>query len=277
MGLRVATNVQSLAAQRNLGINTTAQKQSLEKLASGARIVRASDDAAGLAIAENMRGQIRSIGQATRNASDGISMIQTAEGAMNEVANILIRFRELSIQGASDTIGDVERGFIDKEVQQLRQEIDRIASSTEFNGKKLLSGEGDVLEIQVGTQNNPEQDRFVFDLAKTNVRTDNLGVSDISVKSKEEAQNNLSKVDTAIKVLAENRSELGALQNRLQASVRNLNIYGENLSGARSRIFDVDVAAETAELTKNNILAQAGTSVLSQANQNNMLALKLIG
>lgn len=277
MGIRVSTNVQSLAAQRALGITSTAQQSSLEKLSSGTRITRAADDAAGLAIAEKMRGQIRSIAQDVRNANDGISMIQTAEGAMNEIGNILIRFRELSIQAASDTLGDKERGFIDKEVQQLRQEIDRVSMSTEYNGKKLLSGEGEPLEIQVGLNNDPVRDRFLFDLSKTSVTATNLGVGDINVLTKESAQNNLAKIDDAIRTLTENRSEMGALQNRLQSSVANMQVYHENLSGARSRIFDVDVASETAELTKRNILSQAGISVLSQANQNNMSALKLLG
>ncbi len=276
MGLRVSTNTQSLAAQRNLGINSSSQKSNLEHLASGSRIVRAADDAAGLAIAEKMRGQIRSVRQDIRNANDGISMIQTAEGAMNEVGNILIRFRELSIQAASDTIGDVERGFIDKEVQQLRQEIDRIAAGTEFNGKKLLNGEGELLEIQVGVHNNPDHDRFYFDVAKTNATTAALGVSDISVASKESARENLAKIDGAIESLTGNRAELGALQNRLQSTINSLGIYEENMSGARSRIYDVDVASETAELTKNNILTAATVSVLSQANQNNLSALKLL-
>src|SRR5665213_524866 len=162
MGLRINTNIQSLAAQRSLGINSAAQKSSLEKLSSGTRIVRAADDAAGLAISEKMKSHIRSLGQDMRNANDGISMIQTAEGAMNETGNILTRFRELSIQAASDTIGDTERGFIDKEVQQLGSEIDRIAKSTEYNGRKLLSGEGDALEIQVGLKNDKVLDRFVY-------------------------------------------------------------------------------------------------------------------
>jgi flagellin len=277
MGLRIATNTQSLAAQRNLGTNSMAQKNSLEKLASGTRIVRAADDAAGLAISENMRASIRSVRQDVRNANDGISMIQTAEGGMNEVSNILVRFRELSIQAASDTIGDTERGFIDKEVQQLKQEIDRIAAATEYNGHQLLSGEGKVLEVQVGQNNSPELDRFQFDTSKTNVSTAKLGVGSITVASKESAQENLSMIDTALRTVVENRAELGALQNRFQSAVNSLQIYDENLSGARSRIFDVDMASETAELTKNNILTTAGTSVLSQANQNAMQALKLIG
>ncbi|HUP56494.1 MAG TPA: flagellin [Bdellovibrionota bacterium] len=277
MGLRINTNVQSLAAQRNLGLNSAAQKSSLEKLASGTRITKAADDAAGLAISENMRASIRSIRQATRNANDGISMIQTAEGGMNEISNILVRFRELSIQAASDTIGDTERGFVDKEVQQLKAEIDRIANSTEYNGRKLLKGEGELLEVQIGMKNVPEEDRFVYDQAKTMATADHLGVSSISVKTKEEAQNNLDMVDTAIKSLVENRAELGALQNRVQSTVNNLQIYDENLSAAQSRIRDVDMASETAELTKNNILTSAGVSVLSQANQNNLQALKLMG
>lgn len=277
MGLRVNTNTQSLAAQRNLGVNSAAQKASLEKLSSGTRITHAADDAAGLAIAEKMRAGIRSLRQDMRNANDGISMIQTAEGAMNEVGNVLVRFRELSIQAASDTIGDAERGFIDKEVQQLRQEVDRIAQGTEYNGKKVLNGEGETMEIQIGMGNDEKLDRFQYNIAATNITADRLGVSDIAVTSKEEAQTNLTKIDDAIKTLSENRAELGALQNRLQSSVSNMEVYHENLSGARSRIYDVDMASETSELTKTNILSQASTAVLSQANQNNMLALKLIG
>jgi len=277
MGLRINTNVQSLAAQRNLGSTNRSQQSSLEKLASGTRIVRSADDAAGLAISEKMKAQIRSIRQDTRNANDGISMIQTAEGGLNEIGNILVRFRELSIQAASDTIGDTERGFIDKEVSQLKSEIDRISQSTEFNGHKLLTGDGRKLEIQVGQGNHSDTDRFEFDTATTNASADRLGVKDLSVASKESAQGNLSTIDTAIESLSSARANLGAMQNRLQSVVNNLGVYDENLSAARSRIYDIDMASETAELSKNNILSQAGTSVLSQANQNPMLALKLMG
>lgn len=277
MGLRVNTNTQSMAAQRNLGLNNSAQKASIEKLAAGSRIVKAADDAAGLAISERMQAQIKSQGQAIRNANDGISMIQTAEGAMNEVSNMLIRFRELSMQGASDTIGDTERRFIDKEVQQLKSEIDRIAQSTEYNGTKLLNGEAGVLEVQIGLQNNPEQDRFQFDAGATQVTTDHLEVSDLAVASKEASQENLEKIDTALNKVNENRANLGAMQNRLTSAVSNMQIYNENLSNAKSRIKDLDVASETAELTKTNILTSASISVLSQANNNPMAALKLIG
>jgi len=277
MGLRIGTNVQSIAAQRALSTNSAAQKLSLERLSSGARITRAADDAAGLAIAEKMRSHIRSVGQDIRNANDGISMIQTAEGGMNETANILTRFRELSIQAASDTIGDTERGFINKEVGQLSQEVDRIAQSTSYNGKKLLSGEGEALEIQVGLNNDAKLDRFVYDVQKTDTSSKALGIDGIQVATKEQAQNNLAKIDEAIKQISGNRSEMGALQNRLQSSVNDLAVYNENLSAGRSRIYDVDMASETSELTRSNILTQATTSVLGQANQNSMLALKLLG
>ena len=177
MGLRIATNVQSLAAQRNFGLNSAAQKASLEHLASGSRINRAADDAAGLAISENMRGQIRSVRQAVRNANDGISMIQTAEGGMSEVGNILIRFRELAVQAASDTVGDPERAFINKEVQQMKEEVSRISQTTEFNGRKLLTGEGDAVSIQVGTHNMEGEDRFTFDPVKSGATLERMGLT----------------------------------------------------------------------------------------------------
>jgi flagellin len=277
MGLRINTNVQALAAQRNLGVSNLRQQSSLEKMASGTRISKAADDSAGLAISEKMRADIRSLRQDSRNANDGISLVQVAEGGMNEVGNILTRFRELSIQAASDTIGDKERGFINKEVQQLRAEVDRISATTEFNGHKLLAGQGEKLEIQVGLNNSPENDRFVFDTQKMKTSLDGLGLTDINTETKEAAQSNLAKIDAAITSLSENRSEIGALQNRLGSSVQNLAIYEENLSAARSRIYDVDMASESSEMTKNSILSQAGTSVLSQANSNAQMALKLLG
>lgn len=277
MGLRIATNVQSLAAQRNLGNTTNVLNRSLERLSSGQRINRAGDDAAGLAISEKLRANIRSMRQATRNAGDGVSMIQTAEGAMNEVSNILVRLRELSIQASSDTIGDTERAFIDKEVQGLKAEVDRIAASTEFNGTRILDGTAGVLDIQVGLNNDPFQDRFVYNAGDTNTTLANLGLSDVTTGSKEMAQGNLAKIDSALTVLNSNRAGLGALQNRLQSAMNNMQIYSENLAAANSRIRDTDMAEETSELTKMNILASAGVSVLGQANSNSQLALKLIG
>lgn len=277
MGLRINTNIQALAAQRALGINKHAQEQSLEHLSSGSRINRAGDDAAGLAISEQIRANTRSLAQAGRNAQDGISMVQVAEGGTNEVSNILVRMRELSIQAASDTIGDRERGFIDREIQALKQETDRIANNTEFNGNKLLNGTSQKLDIQVGINNNPTEDRLVFNADEQNTTSTALGIHDVSTMTKENAQENLTKLDDAISRLNSNRSSLGAVQNRLQSTINNINIYRENLESARSRIRDCDMAVETSELTRNNILTSAGVSVLSQANQNPQLALKLLG
>ncbi len=276
MGLRINTNVQSLVAQRNLNRSNMKQQSSLEKISSGTRIAKAADDSAGLAIATKMGADIRSLRQDNRNANDGISLIQVAEGGMNEVGNILTRFRELSIQAASDTIGDKERGFINKEVLQLKSEVDRISQTTEFNGRKLLAGVGGTLEIQVGLNNSPEFDRFSFDTAKQNISTEALGITDINTMTKQAAQENLGKIDSAIKNLSENRAEVGALQNRLASSISNLSTYEENLAAAKSRIYDVDIASETSELTKSNILTQAGTAILGQANNNSLSALKLL-
>lgn len=277
MGLRINTNIQALAAQRSLRLNNEKMQNSLEKLASGTRINRSGDDAAGLAISEKLKSSIRSLKQATRNANDGVSLIQVAEGGMAEVGNILTRLRELSIQAASDTIGDSERGFLDKEVQSLKNEVDRITRTTEFNGRKLLDGSTPQLEIQVGIRNNPDEDRFIFDASKLITSLDVLGITDIGTQSKADAQENLTKLDVAIDKLNGNRSELGALQNRLASSINNLSIYRENLEGANSRIRDTDMAEETSELTKANILTQSTVSTLAQANQTPQMALKLLG
>jgi flagellin len=276
MGLRIATNIQSLAAQRSLGINNGNQQRSLERLSSGNRINRAGDDAAGLAISERMKANIRSMKQAIRNANDGVSLVQVAEGSMNEISNIMIRLRELSIQGSSDTIGDTERRFIDKEVQSLKAEIDRISETTEFNGRKLLNGQSDPLEIQIGLNNRPGEDRFIFDSKNLLTTTERFSLTDVSTMTKGSSQENLEKLDNAISMLNENRAELGALQNRLSSTINNQNIYRENLEAANSRIRDTDMAEETAELTKSNILTQATVSVLAQANQTPQMALKLL-
>lgn len=277
MGLRINTNIQALVAQRSLDVNRRAQENSLERLSSGSRINKAADDAAGLAISERIRANTRSLSQAGRNAQDGVSLVQVAEGGTNEVTNILVRMRELSIQAASDTIGDKERSFIDKEVGQLRSEVDRIAQTTEFNGTKLLNGSAPSLDVQVGLNNNPLEDRLVINAAEQNVTTAALGISDIKTLTKADAQGNLAVLDNALTRVNENRSALGAIQNRMQSTINNIAVYKENLDAARSRIKDTDMATETSELTKSNILTQAGISVLSQANQNPQAALKLLG
>jgi flagellin len=276
MGLRINTNVASLNAQRNLSGTRVAQQKTLEQLSSGQRINRAGDDAAGLAISENLKAQIRGLGQAERNAQDGISLVQIAEGGLSEVSNILIRLRELAVQAASDTIGPTERKFLNVEFEQLTAEVDRIANSTEFNRVPLLNGTGAVFDIQIGTRNDPLSDRLTFDASSADINVAALGLNLASVADKISAQNSLASIDQAIVSVSGIRADFGALQNRLQSTINNLQISVENLSSANSRVRDADIAKSTAELTKNNILMQAGTSVLAQANQSTTSALSLI-
>jgi len=259
-----------------MGMTRMNLDKSLERLASGSRINHAGDDAAGLAISENLRAQVRGIRQAKRNALDGISMIQVSEGGLNEIGNILIRLRELSIQAASDTIGDTERGFTDREFQSLKLEVERIANVTNFNGTPLLNGRAGVMEIQVGVQNNPLLDRIIFDGQRSDTTLEALKMGGESVATKQGAQLSLSVIDDALIRVNSVRSDLGALQNRMQSTINNLAISDENLSAANSRIRDADIAEEVSEMTKQNILMQAGISVLSQANQTNSVAVKLL-
>lgn len=276
MGLRINTNVASLNAQRNLHGTRNGMNKSLERLSSGQRINRAGDDAAGLAISENLKAQIRGLGQAERNAEDGVSLVQIAEGALGEVSNILIRLRELSVQAASDTIGPTERKFLNVEFEQLTSEVDRIANSTEFNRVPLLNGTGAVFDIQIGTRNDPITDRLTFDASSADVNVAALGLNLASVADKISAQNSLSAIDQSIVSVSGIRADFGALQNRLQSTINNIQVSVENLAAANSRVRDTDIAAETAELTKQNILMQAGTSVLAQANSSTTSALSLI-
>ena len=277
MGFRINTNTASLSAQKALKTRTAEEQNLTAQLSTGQRINKSADDAAGLAISEKLKANIRSSQQANRNANDGISMIQVAEGALNEQGNILTRLRELAIQSASDTVGDTERGFTDMEYQQLKSEMERISQTTKFNGNSLLDGKGDKLEFQIGSGNNEFQDRIVYDSGKINSGLDALGLGDLSVGSKEGAQGSLEVVDAAINSLAGQRAELGALQNRLTATSANLETSVENMSAANSRIRDVDYAAATAQNAQNSIIKQAGTSVLSQANSAPQQALRLIG
>ncbi len=277
MGLRINTNVPSLAAQRSLRNNNEALSENLNKLSSGKRIVKSADDAAGMAISSRLTALIRGNYQAERNANDGISLVQVAEGGLNEAQNILVRMRELAIQAASDTIGDPERALAEKEYQQIKQELDRISRVTEFNGAKLLDGSAGVYDIQVGVRNDAFNDRISFDAGKINATLDTLGVSGASISSKEGARNSLDDVDKALTHVAEQRAELGAVQNRLQSTIQNLQIAGENLSAANSRILDADYAKEISENARLNVLANAGVSALSATNQRNNLVLKLLG
>ncbi len=276
MGLRIATNTAAMNAHRQMSVTRQDLDKTLERLASGSRINSAGDDAAGLAISESLRALIRGMRQAKRNAQDGISMIQVTEGGLNEISNILIRLRELAIQAASDTIGDVERQFADREFQSLKQEVDRISNVTNFNGTPLLNGRAGIFEIQVGTNNNPILDRIVYNGERSDATLDALKLGGESIATKQGSQLTLSVIDDALIRVNSIRADLGAMQNRLQSTINNLAIYDENLSTAKSRIRDSDVAHEATELTKQNILMQSGISVMQHANNMNAMAVQLL-
>ena len=333
MGLRIATNIASLSAQRTLARNAVKQTNIMGKLSSGSRINRASDDAAGLAMSEKLRARISGTGQAERNANDGISMLQTAEGGLNEVSRILIRLRELAVQSSSDTVGNSERQFANLEYQNLKKEIERISQVTEYNGAKLLNGEGldgkgGSYDIQVGVYNRQFEDRLTYKagmidstLAKLfggeemvkqqkemrqklneidstdyehdrervaarkvlqkeyveSLITGKNPVSELSVDTKELAQLSLRSLDTAIQNVSKQRAELGSVQNRLNSVIANLQVSSENLNSTNSRIRDTEYASESAENMKLNILNQASSAVLAQANANGQGALRLLG
>ncbi|MFM8312683.1 MAG: flagellin [Deltaproteobacteria bacterium] len=276
MGLQINTNEVSLAAQRNLEVTDRRFKGTVQRLSSGSRIVQASDDPAGLAISDSLEATIRSMGAATRNAQDGISLIQVYEGGTNEINNMLVRMRELAIQSASDSVGDRERTMLDNEVQQLKQEIDRLASSTKFNGQELLSGEAVNLEFQVGPNNNPEVDRIKFNPGDTNLKTGALGVDSFNVSNRDDARDGLDSIDEALVKVNDIRARVGASQSRLQTTISAQGIFTENLMAAKSRIRDADITRETSNLTRDSILRQAGVAVLTQANQTPALALSLL-
>lgn len=277
MGLRINTNMMSINAQRNLRGTQLSLATASERLSSGQRINKSADDAAGLAISENLGGAVRSFRQSNRNALDGISFIQVAEGGMNEVSNMITRLRELSVQAASDTIGNNERGYLDREAQQLKNEIERIAQGTQYNGTPLLNGDGEKLDFQIGIRNDEFLDRISYDPSLTNVSINALGIQDIDLTQKTAAQEGLLSLDGSLGVLNSNRAQLGALQNRLNSTINNTEVAIENLSAAKSRIRDADVAAESAETARSSIMLQSGISVLAQANQSQAMALKLLG
>lgn len=277
MGFRISTNIASVNAQRNLNDSQSKISDSMAKLASGSRINKAADDAAGLAISENLKAQVRSTRMASRNAQDGVSMVQTAEGGLNELSSIVTRLRELGIQAASDTVGDTERGFLDKEVQQLKNEMQRIAQVTKWGSTGLLDGSTPTFDFQVGINNNDFADRISYDGSQNTATIDALGLAGLDYTSKEGAQSALEQLDAAQTNVNGMRANLGALQNRLTSTITNLGVAEENLSAANSRIRDTDVASATAEMTRNSILLQSATSTLAQANSKDQLALKLIG
>jgi flagellin len=276
MGLQINTNEVSLAAQRNLEATDKNYKATVQRLASGSRIVQASDDPAGLAISDSLDANIRSLGAAIRNAQDGVSLIQVFEGGTNEINNMLVRMRELSMQSASDTIGDKERAMLDNEVQQLKDEVQRIARTTKFAGRELLSGESVNMEFQVGPGNNAEVDRIRFNPGDTDMRTGALGIESINVNNREDARNNLESIDDALTKVNDIRARVGSAQSRLTTTISAQQIFSENLMAAKSRIKDADIATESSNMTKYSILRQAGVAVLTQANQTPALALSLL-
>lgn len=305
MGIRIKTNVESLVAQRRVGESRKALGESFEKLASGQRVNKSADDAAGLAVSERIRSKVRSLDVAKRNANDGVSYIQVAEGGLNETTNIVIRMRELASQSASDTIGNRERDFLNKEFQQLRQEVGRIVASTEFNGAKVLDAdEQKPMKIFVGASNrgndqdgnspdidlDNDPDVLTIDLKDLSYFKEALkGVTDESLSivpsdsdggaadlGPDGTNDIFNRLDTMLDSMASYRAVLGSVQSRLNSTMTNIDVTSENLSAAQSRIRDVDYASETAKLAQNRILTQAGVSVLSQANQNSELALQLL-
>ena len=277
MGLRIATNIASQTVQKNLKEVSSKSDSSLEKLSSGKRITKAADDAAGLAISTNLEAQTKGLRQATRNANDGISLVQTAEGGLNEVSNILVRMRELTIQAASDTVGENERGFLDKEYQQLVAEVDRISESTTFNGAQLLNGEGSgSLDFQVGAFAG-EQNKIAFDSSEADASSGSIGISGTGISDKGDALCSIDSIDEAIDKVSGQRATLGSIQSRLQSTVSNLEVQTINQDNARSVIQDVDVAQESAKLAANSVVKSAGITTLAQANGLPNNALRLIG
>jgi flagellin len=277
MGLRIATNVASEFVQKNLKKVSQSAEESLNKLSSGKRITKASDDAAGLAIAQTLKSETKSVRMATQNANNAISVVQTAEGGLGEISNIMTRLRELTIQSASDTVSDNERGFIDKEYQQLLQEQDRIAQTTEFSGINLLNGEGPAeMDFQVGIKGS-ETSRITFDSSEANASADNLGVSGTSVETKEDARASIENLDEAMNSVSGYRATLGSVQSRLQSSISNLETTAANQEATRSKIEDVDVALESSKLASAQVVKAAGISTLSQANNIPSSAIRLIG
>jgi flagellin len=278
MGLVINTNVASINAQRNMMRTQDELGTSLSRLSSGMRITAAKDDAAGLAISEKLKAQIRGLSQDERNAQDGISLVQTAEGALNEVSGALIRMRELAVQAATGTLGTEERGYLNDEFGALMTEIDRIANVTEFNGKYLLNGAASAgVDFQVGLTKS-SNDQITAKIGSTKSASLAAGtLDDAKIDTQTNAKNALSVIDDAIKDISGTRGGLGATQNRLAITVNNLATQRENISAANSRIRDVDVASETVNMTRSQILMQAGVAVLAQANQLPSMALSLIG
>ncbi|MDR3207422.1 MAG: flagellin [Oscillospiraceae bacterium] len=273
--MRIQNNIMAMNTHRQLGVNNLNQTKSTEKLSSGYRINRAADDASGLSISEKMRAQVRGLNQASANAQDGISLVQAAEGALQETHSILQRMRELSVKAANDVNQDEDRNAIKAELDQLTSEIDRIATTTNFNKRTLLDGSlaDDGLKLQVGANAGSDQ---TIEVKIAQLDAEGLEIDSLDVSDNEKAQASITSLDAAIQTVSNQRSELGAVQNRLEHTVANLDTVSENLQAAESRIRDVDMAKEMMAFTKNNILSQAATAMLAQANQAPQTVLQLL-
>lgn len=273
MALVVNTNVASLAAQRNLAVNQAQLGRSVERLSSGLRITRAADDAAGLGVSETLRAQIRSINQANRNAGDGISLTQVADGAAATVGSLLSRMRELATQSASGTLGTTERSYLDQEFVALRSEIDRIATTTEYNGQPLLSGSSNTFEVFIGFKSGSGNS---LNVALDDLDVAAVGLTGASVSTATAGQSMLARIDSAISAVATARANYGSIQSRFEVAIQNLTVTAENFTAAESRIRDADIAQETSVFTKNQILTQSGIAILAQANSLPQQALALL-
>ncbi|MFM8270625.1 MAG: flagellin [Pseudomonadota bacterium] len=275
MAISLLSNQPVINARRHMETTSRMFGEASERLASGKRINKSGDDAAGLAISQVMEGRIRSMQQARRNAQEALSLMQVAEGGMNEVGNLLVRLRELAIQAASDTIGEKERSMLELENDQIKAEIDRLANSTEYFGTSLLNGQGKEFTFQIGPDNN-EANRVEYSTAKLDLRASSLGVDGISLSDASSALDSLGQVDEAISKINVPRAEVGAMQTRFNSIVNNLFIYEENMTQARARIVDADIAQETAKAVQAAVLQRAGAAVIAQANTMPALALKLL-
>ena len=272
--LSIRSNPVSLNAQKHLATTQSRLGKTLEQLSSGFRINKAADDAAGLAISESMRAQIRGLNQAKRNANDGISLLQTAEGALSEISNIIIRMREISVQGVTGSLTSTDRGYLNTEFDNLRSEITRISNVTEFNGSNLLNANSNTFSFQVGIKNNTDS---LLSVTLSSMNSTSLNLSGSALTTADGSSGSIALCDEALTSVSSLRSTIGATQNRLNSTIMNLMTSSENLTSANSRIKDIDVASATAAMTKQQILIQAGTTVLTQANSSPQMALSLIG
>lgn len=275
--MRVSTNIQSMVAQRYVQQHTQEQATGSSQLSSGERIVHASDDPAGLAISEKMKSLIRSNSQAERNTNDSVSLLQVAEGSLNTMQGIGTRLRELSIQSASDTVSNSDRIIIDKEFQQMKNEVERLTASTSFNGNNIIKDKDSVYDLQIGVNGNKNESRINYDMGKIMDSSNNFGIAGVNLLSKESSQNSLGAIDKMMSEISRSRASLGSMSNRMNSVIQNLQVTRENLSSSNSKIRDADIAKESAINVKNKIAQSASVAMLKISNDQPSAILKLVG